>query len=112
MPGNKSDKSDTTKVSKKEFNRQVALAVRKHFRGGDSDGKLVVTGEQIVDNLRKALVTLGDPLDYRVSLELLGMFGFVSETLGLAYFAERAVRLPSGLRVLFSQLLFCLVHVT
>ena len=25
---------------------------------------------------------------------------------------SRAVRLPSGLRVLFSQLLFCLVHVT
>ena len=77
---------ENNKVSKKEFNRKVAGAVLAYFRA--ADGKLVTTGEQIVDKLHKALVELGDPLDYRVSLELLKSFGFVSETLGLAYFAD------------------------
>jgi hypothetical protein len=80
MPGN-------NKVSKKElFKRQVAKAVLAHFRG--SNGKLVMTGETIVDNLHEALVALGDPDDYRVALDLLNSFGFASETLGLAHFAD------------------------
>jgi hypothetical protein len=79
MPGNK--------LSKKElFNRKVAKAVLAHFR--DGKGEMVVTGDKMVDNLHKALVALGEPLDYRVSLELLKSFGFGTETLGLAYFAD------------------------
>jgi hypothetical protein len=77
---------ENNKVSKKEFNRKVAKAVLAYFR--DSKGEMVVTGEKIVDKLHEALVALGDPLDYRVSLELLKSFGFVSETFRLAYFAD------------------------
>ena len=79
MPGNKLSK-------KEQFNRKVAGAVLAHFR--DGKGEMVVTGDKMVDNLHKALVALGDPLDYRVSLELLKSFGFVSETFRLAYFAD------------------------
>jgi hypothetical protein len=84
MPGNKSNK-------KCEFNRKVAGAVLAYFR--DGKGKMVVAGEEIVAKLHEALVALGDPLDYRVSLELLTSFGFVSETFGLAYFADAMPKL-------------------
>ena len=72
---------------KKElYNRQVAGAVLARFR--DGKGVMVMTGEELVAKLHEALVALGDPLDYRVSLELLKSFGFVSETFGFAYFAD------------------------
>jgi hypothetical protein len=49
---------------------------------------LIITGEKIVENLHDALEALGDPFDYRVSLELMKSFGLSSETFGLAYFAD------------------------
>ena len=77
---------ENNKVSKQEFNRKVAKAVLAHFRA--ADGKMVVTAETIVAKLHEALVALGAPINYRVCLDLLKSFGFASETLGLAYFAD------------------------